>query len=147
MDCDDRYEAPEGDDRRPLVVTRPTTTWSSTRSWMIAAAAWCPFGIKQSDRLLHFYAISKTGAGKSPLIETLIRQDIDAGRGVALIDPHGDLVVNDESEPDDEPSTRRTSHRSGPSLIGHRRRAQGRAPDDGLALEAQDFYGLLPAPA
>ena len=50
------------------------------------------FGLKQADRLLHFYAIGKTGTGKSTLIETLVRQDIDAGRGVALIDPHGDLV-------------------------------------------------------
>jgi len=38
------------------------------------------------------YAIGKTGTGKTTLLETLIRQDILAGRGVALIDPHGDLV-------------------------------------------------------
>lgn len=50
------------------------------------------FGIKQADRLFHMYAIGKTGAGKTTLLETLIRQDIAVGRGVALIDPHGDLV-------------------------------------------------------
>jgi len=50
------------------------------------------FGLKQSDRLFHMYAIGKTGTGKSTLIETLIRQDIAAYRGFALIDPHGDLV-------------------------------------------------------
>jgi len=50
------------------------------------------FGIKQADRLFHFYAIGKTGTGKSTLLETLLRQDIEAGRGCALIDPHGDLV-------------------------------------------------------
>ncbi len=38
------------------------------------------------------HIIGKTGTGKSTLIETLIRQDITAGNGVALIDPHGDLV-------------------------------------------------------
>jgi hypothetical protein len=38
------------------------------------------------------YAIGKTGTGKTTLLETLIRQDIDAGRGFALVDPHGDLV-------------------------------------------------------
>jgi hypothetical protein len=38
------------------------------------------------------YVIGKTGTGKSTLLETLIRQDIDAGRGCALLDPHGDLV-------------------------------------------------------
>ena len=50
------------------------------------------FGIKQADRLSHMYVIGKTGTGKSTLLETLIRQDIIAGRGCALIDPHGDLV-------------------------------------------------------
>ena len=51
------------------------------------------FGIRQSDRLFHLYAIGKTGTGKSTLLETLIRQDVAAGRGVCLIDPHGDLVT------------------------------------------------------
>ena len=50
------------------------------------------FGIRQPDRLFHLYAIGKTGTGKTTLLETLIRQDIEAGRGCALIDPHGDLV-------------------------------------------------------
>lgn len=50
------------------------------------------FGITQADRLSHMYVIGKTGTGKSTLMETLIRQDIDAGRGCALLDPHGDLV-------------------------------------------------------
>jgi GTPase SAR1 family protein len=50
------------------------------------------FGIKQSDRLMHTYMIGKTGVGKSTLIETMIKQDINAGRGCCLIDPHGDLV-------------------------------------------------------
>ncbi|HEY4942384.1 MAG TPA: type IV secretion system DNA-binding domain-containing protein [Rhizomicrobium sp.] len=49
-------------------------------------------GIKQPDRLLHLYVIGKTGVGKSTLLETLALQDLEAGRGFALIDPHGDLV-------------------------------------------------------
>ena len=51
-----------------------------------------PFGIKQNDRLLHIYIIGQTGVGKSTLLETLALQDLHAGRGFALIDPHGDLV-------------------------------------------------------
>lgn len=51
-----------------------------------------PFGIKELDRRAHMYLIGKTGTGKSTLIEHLILQDIKAGRGVALLDPHGDLV-------------------------------------------------------
>ena len=38
------------------------------------------------------YIIGKTGTGKSTLLETLIRQDIEAEQGVALLDPHGDLI-------------------------------------------------------
>lgn len=50
------------------------------------------FGIKQADRLMHTYMIGKTGTGKSTCLETMILQDIEAGRGCCLLDPHGDLV-------------------------------------------------------
>ena len=50
------------------------------------------FGIKQADRLSHIYVIGQTGAGKSTLLETLAVQDLEQGRGFALVDPHGDLV-------------------------------------------------------
>ena len=50
------------------------------------------FGIRQVDRLMHTYMIGKTGVGKSTLIETMILQDIRAGRGCCLLDPHGDIV-------------------------------------------------------
>lgn len=50
------------------------------------------FGIKQPDRLLHMYMVGQTGTGKTTLLGNLIRQDIDSGRGCALLDPHGDLV-------------------------------------------------------
>lgn len=49
-------------------------------------------GIAQADRLSHMYIVGKTGVGKSTLLEILLRQDIVAGRGFALIDPHGDLA-------------------------------------------------------
>jgi hypothetical protein len=50
------------------------------------------FGIRQSDRLSHVHILGKTGVGKSGLLELLAREDVSAGRGFALIDPHGDLV-------------------------------------------------------
>lgn len=50
------------------------------------------FGIREEDRFSHVYVIGKTGTGKSTLLENMIVQDIRLGRGVALIDPHGDLV-------------------------------------------------------
>jgi CxxC-x17-CxxC domain-containing protein len=50
------------------------------------------FGIKTDDRRRHMYVIGKTGMGKSTLLENMIIQDIQAGHGVCVIDPHGDLV-------------------------------------------------------
>jgi hypothetical protein len=50
------------------------------------------FGIRQADRRHHFYCIGKTGSGKTTLLRNLILQDIEAGRGVAVFDPHGDLA-------------------------------------------------------
>jgi hypothetical protein len=50
------------------------------------------FGIRQRDRLSHMYIIGKTGTGKSTLLERLMLSDIEAGRGLALVDPHGDLA-------------------------------------------------------
>jgi type IV secretory pathway TraG/TraD family ATPase VirD4 len=51
-----------------------------------------PFGIKQRDRRAHMYLVGKTGTGKSTLIERLVLQDARDGRGLALLDPHGDLA-------------------------------------------------------
>ncbi len=48
------------------------------------------FGIKTDDRRRHFYIIGKTGMGKSNMMENMAIQDIQAGRGVAYIDPHGE---------------------------------------------------------
>ncbi|HQH26837.1 MAG TPA: DUF87 domain-containing protein, partial [Oligoflexia bacterium] len=53
-----------------------------------------PFGIKRSDRRRHMYTVGKSGTGKSKLLELLIRNDIFAGKGIGVLDPHGDLVDN-----------------------------------------------------
>ncbi len=50
------------------------------------------FGIKKDDRRRHTYLIGKTGMGKSTMLENMIVADIRAGHGVAVVDPHGDLV-------------------------------------------------------
>jgi hypothetical protein len=43
-------------------------------------------------RLQHLHVIGATGTGKSTLLENLVIQDINAGHGVGVLDPHGDLV-------------------------------------------------------
>lgn len=50
------------------------------------------FGIKLKDRRLHMYVIGKTGTGKSTLLENMIIDDIKEGRGLAIVDPHGETV-------------------------------------------------------
>lgn len=51
-----------------------------------------PFGIKKMDRRQHMYVIGKTGVGKTALLKNMAFQDIQRGDGVAVIDPHGELV-------------------------------------------------------
>ncbi len=48
--------------------------------------------LADSDRALHTYVVGKTGVGKSTLLHHVIHQDIAAGKGVGVIDPHGKLV-------------------------------------------------------
>lgn len=50
------------------------------------------FGIKQDDRRRHMYVVGKSGMGKSELLKNLAIQDIQDGRGLCFMDPHGDLI-------------------------------------------------------
>jgi Type IV secretory system Conjugative DNA transfer len=45
--------------------------------------------MSDKDRMRHFYVIGQTGTGKSVFLQNLIVQDIEAGHGVCMIDPHG----------------------------------------------------------
>lgn len=51
-----------------------------------------PFGIRRSDRRRHLYVVGKSGSGKSKMLELLINEDIQSGQGIAVLDPHGDLI-------------------------------------------------------
>lgn len=48
--------------------------------------------ILPEDRRRHVYIIGKSGVGKSALIQNMAIQDIYDGKGICVIDPHGDLV-------------------------------------------------------
>lgn len=50
------------------------------------------FGIKQEDRTRHVYVIGKTGMGKSTMLLNMAIQDVQSDRGLAFLDPHGNLV-------------------------------------------------------
>lgn len=51
-----------------------------------------PFGMRLDDRRRHLALLGKTGMGKSTLLARLATSDIAHNRGVALVDPHGDLA-------------------------------------------------------
>lgn len=51
-----------------------------------------PIWMKSVDRTRHMYVVGKSGTGKSQLIAALAIQDIQAGHGVAVVEPHGDLI-------------------------------------------------------
>jgi hypothetical protein len=51
-----------------------------------------PFGLSRADRFQHLALFGQTGTGKSTLLLSLIGQDIAAGAGCAILDPHGDLA-------------------------------------------------------
>jgi len=52
-----------------------------------------PFGLSRGDRRHHLYVVGKTGTGKTTLLRNLIIQDLEAGEGVGVLDPHGDLAL------------------------------------------------------
>ena len=53
-----------------------------------------PLVLSPEDRRHHLYVVGKSGTGKTTLLRNLILQDIEAGRGVGVIDPHGDLALD-----------------------------------------------------
>ncbi len=53
-----------------------------------------PVYMTDEDRRRHIYIVGQTGTGKSTLLQNLAKEDIQSGKGLAIIDPHGDLVEN-----------------------------------------------------
>jgi len=51
-----------------------------------------PVYMPEKDRMRHLYIVGQTGTGKTAIIKSMAYQDIQEGRGVCIIDPHGDLV-------------------------------------------------------
>lgn len=49
-------------------------------------------GLSDDDRSRHVYMIGQTGSGKTTIIYHMAADDINKGRGVAVVDPHGDLA-------------------------------------------------------
>ncbi len=53
-----------------------------------------PVGLRVADARHHLHILGATGSGKSELMAQLILSDAEAGRGLVVIDPKGDLVAD-----------------------------------------------------
>lgn len=51
-----------------------------------------PIGMTLDERRRHMYIIGATGTGKTTLLLKMIYEDIKNGKGIAILDPHGDLA-------------------------------------------------------
>ncbi len=72
--------ATPGPDAKPLGVTDTGVTR--------------PVALRVPDARHHLHVLGATGSGKSTLLAQLILDDAQAGRGVVVIDPKGDLVTD-----------------------------------------------------
>lgn len=51
-----------------------------------------PIGLTDAERERHMYIIGGTGSGKTTMLQYQIVQDMKNGKGIAIIDPHGDMA-------------------------------------------------------
>jgi hypothetical protein len=72
---------PDGPDKGDIQLGYNTYRGVKTEVWM-----------KSPDRSRHMYIMGKSGTGKSETIARLALNDIMAGHGVAVVEPHGDLI-------------------------------------------------------
>jgi len=94
--------APTPQLRQTQSVTQPAPSDIGTSGTLLGINTYrnaeTPVYIQNEDRLRHFYTIGQTGTGKSTLLKNMIIQDIQAGHGVCMIDPHGmdihDILAN-----------------------------------------------------
>lgn len=83
--------------RRELTKTRPVPKAALAASGLLLginehAGQMTEVRLTTEQRVRHSHIIGASGTGKSTLLFNLIRQDIENGEGVAVLDPHGDLV-------------------------------------------------------
>lgn len=87
------YLLPSLEDASSLLRTRATRNYAVERPWVLGTASGgIPISLTATDRARHLYVIGATGTGKSTLLKSLVLQDIEAGEGVIVLDPHGDLA-------------------------------------------------------
>lgn len=86
---DNFWDNPEEEKKEPEYYASPDVNYFAATNFRNQLRK---FGVKTDDRRRHMYVIGKTGMGKTVLMENMVLNDIYAGHGVGVVDPHGDFA-------------------------------------------------------
>jgi len=75
----------------PLSLKKSTIKLDNVFAKNIYSGVETPIGLTLEERRRHLYVIGATGTGKTTLLTHMIYNDLLSGKGVAVLDPHGDL--------------------------------------------------------
>lgn len=76
----------------PLSLKKSTTKFDVIVGRNTYGGEEVAIGLTTEQRRKHMYILGKTGTGKSTLIKSMVYQDMKNGKGVGVLDPHGDLI-------------------------------------------------------
>lgn len=76
----------------PLSLKNANGSLDTVFATNVHGEALTPIGLTLEERRRHMYIIGATGMGKSTMLLHMIQQDIQNGKGLAVIDPHGELA-------------------------------------------------------
>lgn len=76
----------------PLSVKKKRNNLDIVFAHNIHGESITPIGLTLEERRRHMYVIGATGMGKTTLLLQMIHTDMLNGKGLALLDPHGDLT-------------------------------------------------------
>ncbi len=76
----------------PLSLKKSTTQFDVIIGASHYGGETIPIGLTKEQRQKHTYIVGKTGTGKTTMLKNMIFQDIVSGKGLAVLDPHGDLI-------------------------------------------------------
>jgi len=93
---------------QPLRIPPELVNPDPSQAVMIGTADGSPIGIQMRDLNLHAFVAGMQGQGKSTLLLNLAQQLIQAGHGVAILDPHRNLINNVLASAIDEQALART---------------------------------------
>ena len=86
---DNFWDNPEEEKKEPEYYASPDVNYFAATNFRNQMRK---FGVKTDDRRRHMYVVGKTGMGKTTLMENMVLNDIYAGHGVGVVDPHGDFA-------------------------------------------------------